>query len=585
MKLFTNKLFVLSLFLLLFLGSIVSVASAETHVVANSKDWRSIYLLAIYGKYLDVDVVFFNNLIDAQLKTKMIPPNDTMIVFESTKDPVIKKYNSLLKVNGYQDYSSISFNDYSDLQTYLLNELKVSGYFIMDPNYGLDAIAATQFILSKNYFPLFIDADDVADLVKLSNAKPTYIVGRTPVRILDQLSGTKIQGFPYETLQKSIKLSLDTYDGDWGILMRADTVDLDLLVTGLPVFVYHADEYIDELAKTVKDSDISKFEVVGAGTADIAKAIELQSQKNLNFMLKYGRKVTNYPGLEDNILDIDSVSFDYPIESLEIVKSTHYPELGILALTFKNTGNSDVLFFSNVEFAGEPLSDENTHLIYAGEEKTIPFKLSKKGLTGDVVKVTTRYGSSLPLKFSITGEPGTLFYESHVENNDFSQEFFQPILISSGFDTKQGVLEIVFKNPYAEPIELFSELLVGETDVISSKVIRLDPNEKGTLFIEAPYLRDDELLLKQFKLMTYVGPEDTIGTNIVNDLLIEEKSFIDVPMMIFLVVLAFLLFGFFFFVFKRRKNKKDGALNNKSSKKLKKKNSFSGRKTRKTHIR
>ncbi|MBN1175156.1 hypothetical protein JXA48_00790 [Candidatus Woesearchaeota archaeon] len=548
---FSKRLFVISLLLLLFSLTLVSAVSAETHIVVNSKDWRSVYLLTIYGKYTDADVVFFKNLADAQLKTKMIGVDEKIIVFESTSDPVIKKYSSLLKVNGYVDYTSFTFDSYLDLQDYLLGEIKPDGYFMMDSNYGLDPIAATTFILANNYFPLFVNQDNVDELSKLSQKKPTYIVGRTPVRILDKLQGTKIQGFPYETLQASTKLSIDAVNSDWGIIMRADTVDVKLLVKGLPIFVYHADEYIDEVAQTVKESNVSKFEVVGAGTAEIAKAIELQSQKNLNFMLKYGRKITNYPGLENDILDIDSVSFDYPIESLEIVDVVHYPELGVLALTFENTGNTPVLFFSNVEFANEPLSDENTHSIGVGERKTIPFLLSSKGLSGDVVRVTTRYGSSLPLKFSISGDPGNLFFESDVKTSYLSQGQYQLDLISSGFDTEKGLLEVVFKNPYDESLKVFSELLIGDTDVASSKMVEIDPNGKRTLFIEVPYLRDSEILDKNFNLITYLGTDDTTS-KMLNSLLIEKKKEVNPKIfVIIIVVIAALAILFLLFAMKK----------------------------------
>lgn len=590
MNSFLKKIFVISLLLLIFSMSLASAVSAETHVVVNSKDWRSVYLLSIYAKYLDADVVFFKNLADAQLKTKMIGVDEEILVFESDNDPVIKKYSSLLKVNGYTDYTSFSFDSYVDLQEYLLSELNPDGYYIMDPNYGLDSIASSTFILSNNYFPLFVNQENIDSLSKLSSKKPSYIVGRTPVRLLDRLDGTKIQGFPYETLQESTKLSINSVNSDWGIIMRVDTVDLNLLTKGLPIFVYHAEEYIDAVAKTVKESNISKFEVVGAGTADIAKSIELQSQKNLNFMLKYGRKVTNYPGLEKDILDIDSIAFDYPIESLEIVDAVHYPEMGVLSLTFQNTGNTPVLFFSNAEFANEPLSDENTHSIGVGERKTIPFLLSEKGLSGDVVRVTTRYGSSLPLKFSISGDPGNLFYESEVRESYLFQGFYELELVSSGFDTEKGLLEVVFKNPYDESIKVFSELLIGDTDVASSKTVEIEPNTKKTLFIETPYLRDSEILENEFELVTYLGTDDTLS-KMLTTLMVKEKKTVNPKVFVIAIILIAILAILFLLLTLRKDvfgNSKDKSFlaakqkkntNNKSSKKTTK------TKTRKSHTR
>lgn len=564
-RLFTFLLLVL--LLLALLGQALAAEEQTQRIVVNDEDWRALYLVSAYAHFLELDAVFFTSLTDAQLKTKMLGQEEEIMVFESTNDPIVKNYASFLRVNGYENFDSFTYDSLEELQEYLEKQIEATGYFVITSEFGLDAVTGAPLVSEKNYFPLFLTKDSLKFIESKTKQKNSYIVGRAPVRMLEKLDGTKIQGYPQDTMQETSQLVMqELNDPEWGLIMRIDTIDIPALWQGLPIFVFYADEYLDELTTSVKDSGIVKFEVIGGGTADIAKAIELKSQKNLNFMLKYGRKVTNYPGLEDRILDIDSIPFNYPQERLEIIATNYYESLNTLAVTFENQGNVDVLFFSNIEMAGQPLSDENTHAIAAGETKTIPFKLDEVPDDLDVI-VTTRYGASLPLKFAVSGEAGTLYYSATAETGPYAEEQTLQI-VNSGFDTQEGYFEVIVKNPYDVPIKIFAELLISDQDVISSSVLELQPKEKGLLILDAAYIPNDAVLGKELDLITYVGTQDTLvktttpttikkktTSGILGFVLGGEASTAMQIVSVVVLVLIILLLYFLFFVMRRRRKK------------------------------
>lgn len=565
-----SRLGVFILLAVLLISLVIPVVEADeeekTTVVINSKDWRALYLASAYAHFTGADFVFFSKLSDSQLKTRMILKDTQVQVFESKQDPVVKNYASFLRVNGYEDFSSYEYDSLEDFQEYIDKQVDTNGYYVITSDFGLDALTGAPLVAEKRLLPLFLTHDSKKFVELKTKQKESYIVGRAPVRMLEGLEGEFIQGFPQITMDQVSKTVLKNLkDSNWGLIMRIDTVDLPVIWKGYPIFVFYADEYLDELTQTVKDSNIVNFEVIGAGTADIAQSIELKSQRNLNFILKYGRKVTNYPGLEDSILGLDSVAFNYPQEILSIASTTYYESLSTLAVTYKNEGNVNLLFFSNVEFDGQPLSDLNTHAIAPGETITIPYVLDVPP-TGLDVLITTRYGASLPLRFAILGEAGTLFYSETAQEGPYAEQQAVEI-VRSGFDTQLGVLEVVMKNPYDVPVQVFLELVINDSDVIASKVITINPRGKETINIEAPYIPNDKILGKEFNLNAYVGTDDTIvlsttpllirkkSTNRILGLVIGEGASTALQVVAVVILIFIVLFLYFLFFVARKKRK------------------------------
>ncbi|MCF7798374.1 hypothetical protein K9M74_00560 [Candidatus Woesearchaeota archaeon] len=504
--------FFIATLVLLFAVQGALAAEDRSFTVVNSKDWQDLFLGTIYASATNSDIIFFTNLADTQLKTKMMTLDDSIMVFESKNNPVVKNYPSLLKVNGYNDYDSIFYDSFHDLQEIMVDDLgnEIEGYFVFEASFGMNPVAATPYIVKKNYFPLFLDEQSKRFIKSTTNNEETFIVGRVPIRFAQDLQGTRIDGFSYESLETVTNLVIDEFpDSEWGLLTRIDLVDLESIKKPLPVLVYYGDEYIDTLANLVKQTDISNFEVIGGPTVDIARTLEIRSQRNLNFMLKYGRRVTNYPGYTNEVLDLDSVRFAYPVELLDIVNATYYEAMGILAITYENQGNVDLLHFSNLEFAGSALSDVMTHFILEQEQKTIPFQILPETEKFDLT-VTTRYGESIPLKFEIGSDKDTLFYQEEVAVISDYQETAEIEYVSSIFDTTTGELELVYNNPTAKPVHIYAELIVSNADVVSSPVITIQPGEKEDLVVATPFISDEFIVGQTIDVITYYGHRDTL---------------------------------------------------------------------------
>ncbi len=368
-------LFVFLVVLVLLQSAPFVTAEGKTIIVGNTKDWHSLYLASVYSSLNNASFFFFNNLGDAQLKTKTMGLTDEIIVFESTIDPVIKNYKSFLAVDGFTNFKSYTFETFEDLQELLVEKHSSEGYVVFGTDFGMEPLAATPFLIRHNYMPLFYSENSYKFIAQQTKKATTMFVGRIPVRDISSLKGTRFIGSPPESTTAMSKISINTVPSEWGIITRIDVVDFQTFQGNTPIFVYYGESYLDSVAKLMTYSNITHYEVIGGKTADIATTLETRTGKDLSLMLKYGRRITNQPGLENNVLDIVSYPFSFPVEDLLIVKSVYYPELEVLAITYENVGNIDLLYFSNIEYSNNALADEYAHQIFPGETKTVPYRV------------------------------------------------------------------------------------------------------------------------------------------------------------------------------------------------------------------
>ena len=545
-----RKLFFLVMLLIIL---IIPSVFARDFTIANTKDWKSLYLGTIYAGRTDSELLFFTSLKDSQIKTRMMGTKDNILILESRNQPIVKNYESLLKIDGYENYQTIYFDDYSELQATIFQNLKTKGLFIMNPEFGMIAVVAAPYIIEKDYIPFFINGENIDTARLLSKGKKTIAAGRIPDRYLDKINAEEILGTPdYTTSEIINKVFLDM-DSDWGLILNIQEIDPHTLKQGLPIFVYFGDPYFKNLISSVKDSGITKFEVVGPTMPDIGKRIEAGTGKNLDLMLKYGRTIVNYPGMEGKILGLDAVKFSYPVEDIQIVKVIYYSNLGKIGVTFKNQGNIDSMFFSNLEYLDNTASDMHIHHILVGEEKTIPF--SAKGIFEEDEKatLTTQYGFSIPFENQIKNNQGIPIFESEVYQNEH-QENSNLEFVESDYDYKQDVLKLVFDNTNDYDIFLFSEIEIGK-NTWTSKLYEIEAGREGSVIIRTPYTNEGEISEKFFNVTTYYGEIDTLNYR-KNEVYVEKYKE-EISAMIWIYIAIILLVGFLLFLlFKKRRKRK-----------------------------
>lgn len=539
------KLLFLLIIVLIILQSSFALAENRTFVVANTNDWQSTYLIDVYASSIGAQIVYLKNLGDSEVKTKLMAKTDNVIIFESKETPVVKNYKSFLSVNGFESVGEYQFFNAFDLQEYLYSQLKPDGVYIFGNDFGMEPLVLTPYLLKNNYFPMFFSKDSTSFFYRISRRKPITVVGRIPLRSVEQLNPTLIIGNPQKTISQLSSLVNKNISSEWGVITRIDEIDYDSIRKDIPVFVFYSQTYLPTLANQIKESKIKNFEVIGGNVVDIAQSLKSQSGEDLKMMLKFGRKITNFDGLENKILSVDTVSLPYPYEKLEIESINYYEKLGILTLTLKNTGNIGVYSFSNIDFGGAVESDNIKHFIPAGQSKTIPYNLSTTKVNENAT-LTIQYGYDLPLRNNIKGDKGTSIIQKKVSILDHVEKP-KIELTKSNFNSKTGILSIGAKSLSEKPLKAQVEILINGV-IYTSDLEILNPKSSSTLIISFPYLSNLELLDKTFNATIYYGEDNLLFTQS-EPILFEDNS---INMVVVLVVVLIALLGILFVVFRKR---------------------------------
>ncbi len=551
----------------IFIGVMFSQSvSAQTTVVANTDEWESVYLLSIYAHSIDAGFVFFKDPSDAQLKTKLIPSSSKIITFESGDNAILKSYCTYLEASGFDNVETIAFNSFKDLQKILLQKEKPTKLLIFNTDYAVEPLLFTPYILrslktSEPTTPYFYT--DKEDLKKLSKKYELHFVGRIPVREIpnSQFDSKsffhKLIGMPDKTSPRIIDFVLDYYKRNnllngWAELIQPAEVDFDSFNSLNPFLVYYGKNYDGYLLDAINGNGLTKLEVIGGDLANEAKRLESKSGKDLKLMVKYGRRITNYAPYENKILSINSVSFPYPLESMIVENVTYYNNKRILAITFKNTGNTDLILFSTASFGKEAIADEDNHVVLAGTEKTIPFNLVDDPENNNLFLLSS-YAFTKPLVNKIVGGVGKTDYQINVTQ---IKQTNSPkiIVLDAQLDKSNGDVFVRVKNDEDEDLFAFVEIHLSDGTVYTSKKSKITSKTTTPLTVSFPYIENEDLLGKTVTVKTYFGVEDTIHER-TDSLRIINKTYFRATYWFYLILVAILVFlTILFFIFMRRKN-------------------------------
>ncbi|MFT4307896.1 MAG: hypothetical protein ACMXYM_00810 [Candidatus Woesearchaeota archaeon] len=345
-------------------------AVATDVVVVNSRDWRDVTLGTVYAIQHEANIVSFTNLGDAQIKTQTIRPNSTIVVFESSR-PIVRNYASVLRTNGFTDFTVHESGTFRDFQRDHFTD-RYEALVLLDPKFGAEAISILPLAGHAPMRPFFLDEESRDDVERAArSAERIIIAGRFPVRLVEGIDAEE----RYEQLSPTnaddiTRMVSERFNAEWGVIMRVDRVDYESLLKRQPVVVYSG--MLADTIATVRDINVNRFEIVSADAANLGQQIRSGAGRDIALMLKYGRTITNLPGMTGQILDLETFFVDYPSADLVIESVVRYTDANVLLVTYRNRGNIDTLAFTNIDHVQNRLFRSDVALLHADLQQTLP---------------------------------------------------------------------------------------------------------------------------------------------------------------------------------------------------------------------
>ena len=480
--------------------SMVAAATDDPVVVVNSRNWQDLYLGAIYASHLGGDLIYFTNLGDAQLKTQTIRPSRHVIALESSR-PVVRNYESVLRTNGFSSYETHEFETYRDLQMELFDE-RYEAIVVLDPTFGPESVAFAPAI-GTNMRPFFLDSDTRSDLPRAQrSADRTIIAGRFPVRLIDGIEADeRYTAMSTKNADDITRWVAERSDSEWGIVMRIDRVDFLSLVKALPIVVYSGS--LPDTVSVVRDIGIDRYEIISADAANLGQQIREGVGRQVSFMLKYGRTITNLPGMTGKILDLDTVYVDFPSPDLTIESVEHYTDAQALLVRYRNRGNIDTFMLTNIEYADTALTDDHLRVIPPGVAIDVPYFLIDDE-QGDTAFINARYGMSVPLSRTLLSAQGTQLVREQVAKR--TSDNLTLSLIDVTYDDDIGILSVTIdaRTPGVARVEI---PLTDDLTFTSGGAE--DVSGRHTFEIDTPFHRMDTFS-EPIEVVIYQGSEATV---------------------------------------------------------------------------
>ena len=488
-----------------------SALSSDKVVIINSNDWHDRYLASIYAGYLDADILYFDNLGNAEI-VAALSENKEVFLFESNKDFVVARYEKYLNSNNVDNVKTIYYEDYTDLQFKLWDNIPNSKYIILDPSFGVEAVAAAPLAINDAYYPYFLTEDNydkIALELKQESDKNVIVAGHFPTRFVENLPGEKIIGSTIENTWKLTDKAVASSKNNWATLMSISEVDLSSLGTGTPIFVYYGDT--DIIANEISKTRIEGMDVIGSSITDTARNIKTKSKKDITLMVKYAKAFSNYPGLNGKLMEIDTIIMPFPYYSMVILGVEYFENEGKLSVMYHNDGYLPVNFKSRIEFAGQIIELDDVHGLLPGESVDIPFEMIEAFGDLSKAKITTSYGQDSILDKKIKDSFGRDVINYDVSINDFEYDSEPKLkILETRIDDERGIFYIKVRNPNDYILNVHGEMLFKGL-VLPGNMININPNEDMEIEIPIEYLTEKELKDEDDVVLTFAyGKEDTI---------------------------------------------------------------------------
>jgi archaellum component FlaF (FlaF/FlaG flagellin family) len=464
------KLFGVLIALLLVLPLVFS----SEQIIANSRDWRDVFSVMMYGQTVKMPTQFLTSTNHAELIFNSIPKNDSLVIFSSQSSPFVANYQAFARGQGYavvDETSSDSLN--LDLAKKLT---AVNRFIIIDDAYGYNAIAAASYAAVDNYYILFANARNIGDVDSfLSSKRPASIIlfGQLDAQVKSTLAKYNPviinKGDRFEDNMAMIDRYQQIRKSKQVVLTNGEFIEQSLLSGDDPVLFIGKTNVPDKVKAYISNSSFDVAILVGNELIGVATYI--RRQIGISVFVKFARGSRAPSGPISEVEDLDRFPMPSYQLSLSVDSAVYNTGTSTLEVTYKNNVALATYFSSTITITpdNKTLEDKEAVFIDGSAFKTVLYNTLRDGspLTLQALQaqaeIATFYGegpnaleNSLITKLNISRI--TILDESNIE------------LADAMYDISAGRFYITVKN--VGPTDVYVRPEVVEVLVNGEKVTK-----------------------------------------------------------------------------------------------------------------
>jgi hypothetical protein len=468
----------------------VPVACADTYI-SNSKDWRDVYSVMLYGGITKNRPKFLVSEKHGPLMLNAIEKTDPIEVYTSSKSPYVIGYESVITSAGFTAKEEKS----DSMNIYLAEKLdNVTDFVIVDDAYGYNAVAVAPYAVVTKSYVLFANAgniDDVTDVLESHNAGKIIIYGHVDREVRDALDSYSPEiinkdGDRFANNVEIVKKYMEAKHQKQVVLTNGEFIEAEIMSGQEPVLFIGKQNVPDKIKEYIKSTDIEVGVLIGndlVGTATVVRR-----QVGISTFVKFAQGARSAAG---NIAQVEGLDM-FPVPrvslSLEILSVKYNKATGKVEITFRNNAGIATYFKGTytLSAAGTEFTfgDEDAFFIDKNDIKTMSYKVDGVTAEGELtLKAYVIYGEAknalefvIDKTFSVTTSDTMDSAELSIEKVEYDKKNKEFII------TLENTGEV---DAYSDT-EAVDLLILGEKTTLSSEeVIFIKAGEKGESLIMA----------------------------------------------------------------------------------------------------
>ncbi|MBW2997314.1 zinc ribbon domain-containing protein [Candidatus Woesearchaeota archaeon] len=542
----------LLVFLILLLA-VVPFAAADIYI-SNSRDWRDVYSLMVYGNIKEEAPRFLVSDNHGSLILPSIRKEETIEVFTSDSQPFVVGYESMIKNEGY---ASVTEEKYGNMNLELAEMLPdVKDFIIIDDAYGYNSIAVAPYAVLTTTYVLFANSNNIGDVMDLLGSRDVnsvIIYGHVDREVLEELDEYNPEiinkdGDRFANNVEIVKKYRDINPKQQVVLTNGEFIEAEIMSGLEPVLFIGRENVPAKINEYIQSTDIEVGVLIGnelVGTATIVRR-----QVGISTFVKFAQGSRSAAGAIAQVEGLDMFPVPKVSINLEILSVKYNKLTGMVEITFKN--NADVAAYfkgtytlkvGDEEFV---FGDEDAMFIDKNDVKTMVYKVDGVAPEGEMtLDAYVIYGESKNAMEFVIDET---FSVSTIEVGDEAQIEITKVQYDKTADRFLIHIENIGEVTAYVNTELVDIMVMGETLTIGSEdTIRLERGKTGYSIVRVELSNLDLEDNPTVHIRAHYGErEDSLIKILEGDFEISIKTFsvwTYLPIIIIVLLILLLLLG------------------------------------------
>ncbi|MGM5480091.1 MAG: hypothetical protein ACQESC_01390 [Nanobdellota archaeon] len=355
---------------LLFLSSLAY--SADIHV-ANSEDWKDVYSVMLKSS-LEDNKGFFLNSDTLTGFTEVTSRNDDIFLYESN-NPYINNLDGQLSSVGYTtQVGSESSQMNLDLDP------RNGKYYVISSDNPRVGLSLAPLAIKENAWVFIVDDQTAGQIAnRLEDADSVIAVGNFKRTVLEQIEDTFTEWIDNDNLYANSQELADRFGvDDTVILADGSFLEVEFFSGRTPVVVSGHNKILNDTYSFLKEKDVSSVVIVGNKLSTIGEQIRSRSNKEISIFIKFGQSDTSNTG---TVYALTMYPLPKPTLSLTVSDAIYDPENEELIARFRNLGSAGVYEVSSITVKSNDVelvsaSDDSVRYLASGETLPVSFNVS-----------------------------------------------------------------------------------------------------------------------------------------------------------------------------------------------------------------